>query len=65
MEISFMGPDINKSGQTFERYVLGNDGYILLELSMIKGLGDAAATNILSGSDQNGPYAISWILSSG
>ena len=53
MGIPCLGPDVNESQRKFSA---NNKGEIRFGLSAIKGMGDAAAINIIEEREKNGPY---------
>ena len=53
MGIPCLGPDVNESQRKFSA---NKKGEIRFGLSAIKGMGDAAAINIIEERDKNGPY---------
>ena len=53
MGISCLGPDVNESQQKFSA---NKKGEVRFGLSAIKGMGDAAAQNIIAERTKNGPY---------
>jgi DNA polymerase-3 subunit alpha len=56
MGIPVLGPDINQSFADFTPYASQGKGYIRFGLSAIKGVGDIAATNIISEREKCGEF---------
>lgn len=56
MEIPVLGPDVNQSLCDFTPYVSNDKRYIRFGLSAIKGVGDVAATNIISEREKGGKF---------
>ena len=54
MGIPCLGPDVNESQQKFSA---NKKGEVRFGLSAIKGMGEAAAQNIIAEREKNGPYA--------
>lgn len=53
MGIPCLGPDVNESQRKFSA---NKKGEVRFGLSAIKGMGDAAAVNIIAEREKNGPY---------
>ena len=53
MDIPCLGPDVNESQRKFSA---NKKGEVRFGLSAIKGMGDAAAVNIIAEREKNGPY---------